>query len=146
MGFCTVDQYVEFMETVVEFERMVVRSGVELVKYYLDISKDAQRRRLEQRKQDPLARWKISPVDDRALEMWDDYTQARDRMLLETDHQLAPWTIVNADCKRAARLALMADLLERLAYGGRDASVVAPDRAVVFRFKVDQLESGALAR
>ncbi|MEZ5556950.1 MAG: polyphosphate kinase 2 [Pseudomonadales bacterium] len=146
MGFCSVDQYVEFMETVVEFERMVVRSGVKLLKYYLDISKDEQRRRLEDRAEDPLSQWKISPVDGCALERWDAYTEARDRMLVETDHQLAPWTIVRADHKRAARVALIADLLSRLPYEGRDESVVAPDRDVVFHFKAEHLETGALSR
>jgi polyphosphate kinase 2 len=146
MGFCSVDQYAEFMETVVEFERMVVRSGVELLKYYLDISKEEQRRRLERRAQDPLSQWKNSPIDGSALANWDGYTEARDRMLVETDHQLAPWTIVRADEKRAARVALIADVLSRLHYAERDPSLVAPDPEVVFRFDVGHLESGALSR
>jgi len=145
MGFCSVDQYLEFMETVVEFERMVVRSGVELFKYYLDLSKKEQRRRLRKRKTDPLAQWKNSPVDGCAIDKWDAYSEARDRMLVETDHQLAPWIIVQADCKRAARIALMSDLLERLPYKQRDADVVAPDRNTVFRFKAKQIGTGALA-
>lgn len=140
MGFCTQDQYVEFLETVVEFERMVVRSGVAILKYYLDIDKDEQRRRLAARDSDPLARWKRSPVDDAALEMWDAYTAARDRMLLETDHQLAPWTIVRANDKRSARLALIGDLLSRLPYDDKDPDAVAPDRELVFRFRVDAPE------
>jgi polyphosphate kinase 2 len=146
MGFCTTDQYAEFMETVVEFERMVVRSGVELLKYYLDISRDVQRRRLEDRAEDPLSRWKISPVDDCALEKYDQYTDARDRMLVESDHQLAPWTVVKADHKKTARIALISDLLSHLSYDQRDPRVVEPDRDVVFRFDVEQLENGALFR
>ena len=146
MGFCTTDQYAEFMETVVEFERMVVRSGVELLKYYLDISRDVQRQRVEDRAEDPLSRWKISPVDACALEKYDEYTEARDRMLVETDHQLGPWTVVKADHKKAARLALISDLLSRLPYDQRDHRVVEPDRNVAFRFKAGQLGNGALFR
>jgi hypothetical protein len=84
-------------------------------------------------------------VDGCAIDKWDAYSEARDRMLVETDHQLAPWIIVQADCKRAARIALMSDLLERLPYKQRDADVVAPDRNTVFRFKAKQIGTGALA-
>jgi polyphosphate kinase 2 len=145
MGFCSVDQYVEFMETVVEFERMIARSGVELYKYYLDISREEQQKRLEERERDPLAQWKNSPVDACALEKWSEYTDARNRMLLETDHQLAPWTIIRADDKRRTRLALIADLLERLSYRERDSRVVLPDRELIFRFQQEHLTSGVLA-
>jgi polyphosphate kinase 2 len=146
MGFCSDDQYAEFMDTVVEFERMIVRSGIALIKYYLDISSKEQRRRLEKRAKDPLSQWKISPVDKRALDKYDDYTEARDRMLVATDHPLAPWTIVKADRKRSARIAVISDLLSRLSYENRDESVVRPDRAVAFRFDVSQIESGKLSR
>ena len=145
MGFCSQDQYVEFMETVVEFERMIVRSGVELIKYYLDISREEQELRLEARQQDPLASWKVSPVDGCALEKWDEYTKARDHMLLKTSHQLAPWTVVHADVKRKARLGLIGDLLERLSYKDRESAVVRPDRDLVFPFRAEHLSAGVLA-
>jgi polyphosphate kinase 2 len=140
MGFCSKDQYFEFLETVVEFERMLVRSGIELLKFYLDIDKDEQRRRLEARREDPLSQWKRSPVDDSALERWDDYSAARDRMLIETDHQLAPWTIVTANDKRAARIGILSEILCRIAYADRDAVVVQPDRDVVFRFQAEEMD------
>ena len=146
MGFCTDDQYAEFMDTVVEFERMIVRSGVVLIKYYLDISRDEQKSRLDERASDPLSQWKISPVDARALKKYDDYTAARDRMLLATDHTLAPWTIIRADRKKPARLALISDLLSRLSYTGRDEALVAPDRDIAFPFEAGQIESGRLSR
>jgi len=139
MGFCSHDQYFEFMETVVEFERMVVRSGVEMLKYYLDIDRDEQRERLDARRRDPLAQWKRSQVDESALDQWDAYSAARDRMLVETDHQLAPWTIIKANDKRAARIALLSDILSRVHYETRDADVVQPDREVVFRFRTEDL-------
>jgi polyphosphate kinase len=146
MGFCSDDQYAVFMDTVVEFERMIVRSGVLLIKYYLDVSRDEQRKRLEQRASDPLAQWKISPIDAHALEKFDDYTKARDAMLVATDHTLAPWTIIRADHKKSARIGLISDLLSRLSYKGRDDALVAPDRDVAFRFEAGQIEGGRLSR
>jgi polyphosphate kinase 2 len=146
MGFCSDDQYLEFMETVVEFERMLVRSGIELFKYYLDLGREEQIRRLAERTEDPLAHWKLSPVDACAVEKYDDYTEARDRMLVDTNHPIAPWTIVSADDKRAARIGLVADLLTRLGSGKQGRACTGPDRSVVFPFEPGQLDRGMLHR
>jgi len=146
MDYCTNDQYVEFLETVVEFERMLVRSGTRILKYYIDISREEQKQRLAARSDDPLSQWKISPVDLVAIDNWDAYSQARDRMLVETDHQLAPWTIIRGDSKRRARLGLLADLLDRLPYPEGPPKSLPPNREIVFRFKAEQLETGALAQ
>ena len=145
MGFCSDDEYREFVETVTEFEQMLVRSGIRLVKYYLDISKGEQKRRLAARRDDVLKQWKASPIDDTALRHWKQYGRARDEMLVRTHHAAAPWTIVRADDKRAARIALIGDLLLRLDYCDKDERVLRPDPAVVFRFEAAQLENGMIA-
>jgi len=134
MGFCSNAQYQEFMDTVIDFERMLVRSGVQMFKYYLDISRREQRERLQERREDPLTQWKISPIDRVAQEKWDDYSVARDEMLRRTDHEVAPWTIVKTDKKKDARIAVISDLLDRLDYKDKDPKVIHPDRKVIFRF------------
>jgi polyphosphate kinase 2 len=136
MGFCTPTEYDRFVHDVVPFERLLLASGIELVKYYLDISRATQIRRLESRRTDPLKQWKSSPIDAVAVERWDEYTRARDEMLAATHTEEAPWTIVSANDKRSARLGLLDHLLARLdpAYDGeRRASV--PD--VVFEYAPD---------
>ncbi|MEZ5978106.1 MAG: polyphosphate kinase 2 [Planctomycetota bacterium] len=142
MGFCDEDQLRRFFDTVVDFERMLVGSGIEVLKYYLDISRDEQEERLEDRREDPLARWKISPIDAVALEHFDDYTAARDEMFVKTHHRDVPWTVVNANHKRPARLALIGDLLLRT----RRSHEEEPDSEVVFRFDTEALTDGRLAR
>ena len=144
MGFCTRGELEEFMETVVGFEQMLVRSGVKLLKYYLDISKDEQRARLEERARDPLTQWKASPIDAKALKHWKDYSRARDEMLRRTHSAFAPWRIVRADDKKTARINVMRDILGRLHYGGKDASLVAPDPRVVVEFDEACLRAGRL--
>ena len=114
MGFCTDTQYEEFMATVPLFEQLLVHSGVTVIKYYLDISKAEQKRRLKDRACDPLKQWKVSPIDAVAGKKWDAYTKARDAMLARTHSVFAPWTIVRGDDKVAARLAIIRDLLARL--------------------------------
>jgi polyphosphate kinase len=146
MGFCTQKEYDEFMETVGNFEMMLVRSGVKLLKYYLDIPKDEQRRRLAERARDPLTQWKSSPIDAKALRRWKDYTRARDAMLERTHAAFAPWHIVLASDKKAARINLIRDILNRLHYDGKDERLTAPDAKVVFEFDEACLRDGRLAR
>ena len=146
MGFCSKRQLEEFMQSVPRFEQMLVDSGTTLLKYYLDISKDEQKARLASRKRDPLKQWKSSPIDDMALARWDDYTQARDAMLLGTHTAAAPWLIVRTDSKRHARLNLMRDILSRLHYAGKRTALVQPDRDIVFEFTSDCLSDRRLAR
>jgi polyphosphate kinase 2 len=132
MGFCTEKEVEEFFDTVTEFESLLVRSGLALRKYYLDISKQEQKRRLAERMKDPLKAWKISPIDAVALKKWKAYTKARDEMFRRTSHGLAPWRIVKADQKKHAQLELMRDLLDSFTYPGRKNALVKPDPEIVF--------------
>ena len=91
MGFCTPKEYEEFMETVLNFENMLVRSGIKLLKYYLDISRSEQKKRLNSRRKDPLKQWKVSPIDEKAVKRWDDYSQARNAMFSRTFRR-GPWS------------------------------------------------------
>ncbi|EQD69649.1 polyphosphate kinase 2, partial [mine drainage metagenome] len=106
MGFCTETQYEEFIETVPVFEQMLVRSGIHLFKYYLDIDKTEQKRRLKDRLSDPLKQWKMSPIDAVAQKHWKDYSAARNAMFARTHSAMAPWTVVRANDKKRARLSL----------------------------------------
>lgn len=132
MGFCTSKQVEEFFESVVPFEAMLVRDGIELRKYYLDISKHEQKIRLEARLTDPLKQWKTSPVDEAALENWKKYTKARDEMLRRTHHPEGRWRVVRADVKKTARLELIRDLLASFDYKGKSKTLAAPNREIVF--------------
>ncbi len=134
MGYCTKKDLDIFFDTVCDFERLLVRSGIEIRKYYLDISKKEQQKRLTERKIDPLKTWKTSPVDDAALKNWDAYTEARDDMLRKTSHKHAPWHIVRANEKKAARIALIGDLLDSFDYKGKDKKLVKPDRGIAFEW------------
>jgi len=145
MGFCTDKQHEEFLQTVPIFEQMLVRSGMRLFKYYLDISKDEQKSRLQDRNDDVLKQWKSSPIDAAAVGKWKQYSRARDEMLIRTHHAVAPWTVVSADDKRSARIALISDLLVRLDYNDKDKEVLRPDPEIVFRFEIAQLENGMIA-
>lgn len=145
MGFCNDTQYEAFMDAVGPFEDMLVRDGILLFKYYLDISKDEQKARLADRKKDPLKQWKISPIDDCALAHWDDYSNARNEMLIRTNHHAAPWHVVVANDKKLARLNVIRDLLSRIAYDGRKRSLAKPDPKIVFPFAPEKLLSDLIA-
>jgi polyphosphate kinase 2 len=136
MGFCTDAEYEEFFSSVVEFEHMLIRSGISLFKYYLDIGRDEQASRLEARKRDPLKQWKTSPIDDQALHFFDEYSEARDVMLARTHNEISPWTVVDADNKRDARLHMISDLLARLNYSDKKASVLLPGKDIVKRYNI----------
>jgi polyphosphate kinase len=146
MGFCTEAEYEEFMGSVASFEHMLVGSGVKLFKYYLDISKAEQKRRLTDRKTDPLKQWKVSPIDFQAMDHWKGYSRARNEMLARSHNPMAPWTLVRADDKRRARLNIIRDLLARLDYAGKDKRLIRPDPQIVFAYDVSNLENGQLAK
>ena len=116
MGFCTEDEYQEFMRSCPEFERMLVRSGITLIKYWFSVSDEEQERRFQARLDDPMRRWKLSPMDLESRERWVDYSRAKDDMFDFTDIKQAPWYVVNADDKRRARLNCIAHLLSRIPY------------------------------
>ena len=146
MSFSTPPEQAEFLRDAPDFERMLVESGIRLAKYWLDISKDEQAERLKARRADPLKALKISDLDGVAQAKWDAYTAARDEMLTRTSTPLAPWTCVRADHKKPARLAVMADLLRRLAPAEVARDVAAPDPDVLFLFEAAALRDGRLAR
>ncbi|MFN3400368.1 MAG: polyphosphate kinase 2 [Ferrovibrio sp.] len=147
MGFCSNGDYERFLEDVPVFEQMLIHSGIQLFKYYLDIDKAEQKSRLDARRNDPLKQWKISPIDEAALKHWDDYTQARDAMLLRTTTKTSPWTVVSANDKKAARLNLIRDLLSRVEYRQKGKAVEpAPDQNIVFPFTAKALKDGRLAK
>lgn len=145
MGFCTEAEYQAFMSSVPAFEHMLVRSGIKLLKYYLDISKAEQKQRLNERKNDPLTQWKISALDNVALKKWKQYTQARNEMLPKTHNAIAPWTIVRADNKHLARLNIIKNMLSRLDYAEKDEQLLMPDPQIVFTYSVSCFKKGLLA-
>lgn len=145
MGFCTDAEYEEFMETVPAFEQMLIRSGIRLFKYYLDISKDEQKKRLAARRTDPLKQWKMSPIDAVAQKHWGDYSAARNEMFARTHSALAPWTVVRANDKKLARLNLIKDLLERLDYADKDHALIRPNPDIVFTYAEAYLDNGMIA-
>jgi len=116
MDFCTEDQYWEFLRSCPEFERMLVRSKIKLIKYWLSVSDEEQEHRFQARIHDPMRRWKLSPMDLASRSKWVEYSRAKDEMFKYTDIKQAPWYVVNVDMKRHARLNVMAHLLSLFPY------------------------------
>lgn len=116
MGFCTDDEYQEFMRSCPEFERMLVRSGIQLIKYWFSVSDEEQERRFQNRIKDPTRRWKLSPMDLQSRKRWVEYSKAKDTMFAHTDIKQAPWSVVNADVKKHARLNCIKHLLSLIPY------------------------------
>ena len=116
MGFCTDPEYDEFLRSCPEFERMLIRSGIRLIKYWLSVSDEEQERRFRARIDDPVRRWKLSPMDLEARKRWVDFSQAKDVMFQHTDMKPAPWYVVHADDKKRARLNLISHLLSIIPY------------------------------
>jgi polyphosphate kinase 2 len=144
MGFCTDEEYEEFMQTVPEFEHMLARSGIRLFKYYLDISRAEQKRRLKDRRHDPLKQWKVSAIDAKAIENWAAYSRARNEMFARTHNPVTPWTIVRADDKRLTRINLIKDLLMRLHYDDKDEGLLV-DPEIVLQYHDGYVQNGVLA-
>jgi polyphosphate kinase 2 len=126
MGFCSDDEYLEFMRQAPEFERNLVRSGLQLVKFWYSVSRPEQRRRFKERRSHPLKQWKLSPVDLASLDKWDEYTRAKEAMFFHTDTADAPWTVIKSDCKKRARLNAMRYVLHRLPYASKDIESIGP--------------------
>jgi polyphosphate kinase 2 len=116
MGFCTKEQYEKFLRLVPPFEQQFINSGIILLKYWLEVGNDEQKRRFEARIEDPMRQWKLSPMDLPSRERWYDYSRARDKMLDATDRDFSPWHIVRSDDKKRARLNCIADILSRIPY------------------------------
>jgi len=145
MGFCNHAEYEAFMETVPAFEQMLLRAGVHFFKYYLDISKIEQKKRLAARRRDPLKQWKMSPIDAVAQKHWSEYSTARNDMFARTHSQLVPWTIVRADDKKLARLSVIKDLLTHMEYKDKDHNLIRPNPDVVFNYAEAYLDNGMIA-
>ena len=132
MGFCTSQEYMEFMRQVPELERMLVRSGIMFYKYWFSVSRKEQQRRFEARVGDPLKQWKLSPIDRKSMDMWDEYTEAKKAMFFYTDTADAPWIIIKSDDKKRARLNCMLHFLYNLDYPDKNEAIVhAPDPLIV---------------
>jgi|TARA_R110000851_G_scaffold70752_7_gene157767 polyphosphate kinase 2 len=132
MGFCEPHEYLEFMRETPELERMLVRSGIRLYKYWFSVTQGEQRARFASRETDPLKQWKLSPIDKASLDKWDDYTEAKEAMFFYTDTADAPWTVVKSDDKKRARLNCMRHFLNSLDYPGKDRHIAhAPDPLIV---------------
>jgi len=132
MGFCSPNQYLEFMRQCPDFERMLVRDGILMFKYWFSVTQVEQRKRFKSRETDPLKQWKLSPIDKASLDKWDDYTEAKEAMFFYTDTADAPWTIIKSDDKKRARLNCMEHFLNALPYPGKDHRIVGePDPLIV---------------
>jgi polyphosphate kinase 2 (PPK2 family) len=146
MGFSTPAEQAAFLRDTPDFERMLVENGIKLVKLWLDISKEEQAERLESRRTDPLKALKVSDMDKVAQKKWSEYSDARDKMLTLTHTPLAPWHIVRADDKKAARLAIIRHLLREVAPKKVAAKIDAPDPKLLFPFDMAAIKDGRLSR
>ncbi|HYX95639.1 MAG TPA: polyphosphate kinase 2 [Geodermatophilus sp.] len=141
MGYCTDEQYRRFMRQAPEFERMLVDSGIRLVKFWFSVSRREQRTRFIVRRIDPVRQWKLSPTDLASLDKWDDYTAAKEAMFAATDTDHAPWTVIKSNDKKRARLEALRHVLYSMPYEGKDEEVVGrPDPNIVVA-AADVLES-----
>ena len=128
MGFCTDEEYLEFMRQTPNIERMLVNSGIRLTKYWFSVSRHEQLRRFHARRHDPLKHWKLSPIDLQSLDKWDEYTEAKKAMFFYTNTADAPWTVIKSDDKKRARINCMRHFLYHLDYPGKDENLArAPD-------------------
>jgi polyphosphate kinase 2 len=149
MGFCTNDEYIEFMRQCPEFERNLAKSGIHLVKFWFSVSRGEQRRRFKEHQSHPLKHWKLSPVDMASLDKWEEYTKAKEAMFFHTDTADAPWTVIKSDCKKRARLNAMRYLLHKMPYRNKDIGQIgAVDPLLVGRahivYEAGERHEGAL--
>lgn len=132
MGFCSPEEYLEFMRQTPQLERMLVNSGILLFKYWFSVSREEQLRRFHARKSDPLKQWKLSPVDIASLDKWDEYTAAKEATFFHTDTADAPWTVIKSDDKKRARVHCLRHFISKLNYDGKsDKKDYEPDPLLV---------------
>ena len=138
MGFCTHEEYLRFLRQCPKFEELIIDDHIIFFKYWLDITKEEQKRRLDSRKKDPLKRWKLSPIDLKSNSKYNEYVEARDDMFMATHTAYAPWILVNANDKKRARINIIRDLLSRIDYKGKDErySNMAVDYDIVRLYQV----------
>ncbi len=145
MGFCTPEEHELFLKEVGNFEQMLTHSEMIFVKYYLDISKGEQKRRLKAREKDPLKQWKISPIDRKAQKLWNAYSKARDEMFARTSFVFAPWYVVHCDHKKTARINVMKHFLSLMNYPDKREELLIYDHDVVCEFDPVCYEKGLIA-
>ncbi len=133
MGFCTPQQHEKFLDDVPQFELSTVNEGIRFFKFWLDIGRETQLGRFHDRRHSPLTNWKFSPIDLAGIARWDDYSRARDLMLERTHTPYAPWTVVRANDKRRARIAVLRRLLLSVPYAGRDETAIGPEDTKIIR-------------
>lgn len=132
MGFCTDEEYEEFIRVVPQFENMLIQGGTIFIKYWFSVSQEEQIRRFKRRETDPLKQWKLSPIDQASIDKWDSYTAAKEAMFKATDTPDAPWTVIKSDDKKRARINCLRDMLHRLDYDRKDPLIAeAPDPMIV---------------
>ena len=136
MGFCDDHEYAQFMRQVTEFEYMLFEDGIDIIKLWFSINKNEQSRRFEERRNNPLKQWKLSPVDEKGLDLWDKYTYYKEQMFAQTHTSFSPWTIIQTDSKKTARLESIRHVLAHFEYEGKEEALtnVLPDPNVVMRF------------
>ena len=136
MGFCTEKQYINFLQTCPEFERMIISSGTQLIKYWFSVSAEEQMKRFKARADDPTKGWKLSPMDLESVKRWDDYSKAKDNMFEHTDTHFSPWYVVESDNKKKARVNCIDHLLSLIRYTEIEApEVVLPDSVQQKKYK-----------
>jgi polyphosphate kinase len=142
MGFCSKKEHQRFLQQVPEFEHMLYEDGVTIIKFWFSISKEEQAKRFEARRQNPLKQWKLSPVDEKAQELWDSYTRYKEEMFSKTHTTYSPWIIVKANDKQAARLESLRYVLNLLPYKGKveTQTRLTPDPNVITRFHRKMVE------
>ena len=144
MNFCTQKEYENFIQEVGNFEHLLVNSDIIFIKYYLDISKKEQEKRLQARKKDPLKQWKLSPIDEQAQKYWKEYSNARDEMFNKTSFIFAPWYVVHSNDKKAARINTIKHFLSQVKYKGKNKKVLEYNHNVVCRFDKICYEKGLI--
>jgi polyphosphate kinase 2 len=143
MGYCSEEEYQQFLRQAPVFEQMLVDSGVHLIKLYFSVSRGEQRTRFIVRQIDPVRQWKLSPTDLASLDKWEDYTEAKEAMFLHTDTEQAPWTVIKSNDKKRARLAAMQHVLSRLDYTDKNPDKVSVPDAQIVGSAADVLEDEA---
>ena len=129
MGFCSEKQYINFLQTCPEFERMIISSGTQLIKYWFSVSAEEQMKRFKSRAEDPTKGWKLSPMDLESVNRWDDYSKAKDNMFEHTDTAFSPWNVVESDNKKKARVNCIKHFISLVKYSEiEQEEVVLPDR------------------
>jgi polyphosphate kinase 2 len=145
MGFCTSEEHHEFLREVPEFEHMLVKSGIILMKFYFSVSKKEQSRRFKKRETDPLKQYKLSPVDKESQKLWDKYTVAKFSMMMASHNDLSPWTVIKSDNKKKARIGCIKHILSHVKYSNQttDPKLLTPDPKIVYdgSIEIENMES-----